>query len=101
MKRIKGCINPKCSAHKASTTFTEEARYCTQCKSELSFMCKKCKTAIPATPVQNLCIRCEAERQDRISKRVETAKKVALPVAGFVGTAVVSVVKFFKPGSKS
>lgn len=101
MKRIKGCINPKCSAHKASTAFTEEARYCTQCKSELSFICKKCKTAIPATPVQNLCIRCEADRQDRISKGIETAKKVVLPVVGCVGAAVVSVVKLFRPGSKS
>ena len=32
---------------------------------------------------------------------IETAKKVVLPVVGCVGAAVVSVVKLFRPGSKS
>lgn len=101
MKRIKGCENPKCSAHKTKQVFKDTDRYCTQCSCELSFVCKKCKTFIPNTPVQSLCIRCEADRQDKIAKRVDTAKKIALPVVGTLGTVVLGAVKLFKPGNKS
>lgn len=101
MKRIKGCENPKCSAHKAKQVFKDNDRYCTQCSRELSFVCRKCKTLIPKAPVQALCLRCEAERQDKIAKHVDTAKKIALPIAGTLGTVVIGAVKLFKPGSKS
>jgi len=98
MKRIKGCINPKCPEHKKSRIFKEDDLYCTYCREELSYICVKCHTPIPSSPIQKRCIRCEAEHQDKTDSFKAGAGKA---LAGAAGLAVTVGSFIFSKGKKS
>lgn len=65
--------------------------YCSNCGSELVFVCKKCGSRIEDEgPKHTICASCEAERQDHQDAVVEVAQKVAAG-AGAVGAATAAV----------
>ena len=77
MRKIKGCCNESCEAHKKKITYKESEAFCSKCGSPLVYVCKECHTQL-SDDAKKYCVRCFAEHEDRKDK----AKKVAAGVGG-------------------
>lgn len=100
MKKIKACLNDKCKGKEKKITYKADDTFCTKCGNELFFVCKKCKTTrIDENADSNLCIRCQAEKEDKNEKMKDGAKKFgtgALAVAGSIGGVAAGIVQFVR-----
>lgn len=67
MARVKGCVNDKCLARQKKITYAESEEFCSKCGQRLSYVCKKCYT--PLESAGKLCVRCQADKDDRNDKR--------------------------------
>lgn len=75
-KRVKGCPNPDCSKNREHAKFKAEDTYCTECASELVFVCAMCGRALEDSgPNHRICSICEAEKADRRDKAIDFGKK--------------------------
>lgn len=86
MASVKGCTNSKCNATEKKITYKETESFCSKCGGTLTYVCKKCYT--PVGKNEKLCVRCQAEKEDRQDK----AKKVARDAGGAIITAGAFVV---------
>lgn len=77
MRKIKGCGNESCEAHKKKIIYKEAETFCSRCGNPLVYVCKDCYTQLP-DDVEKYCVRCLAKHEDRKEK----AKKVAAGVGG-------------------
>lgn len=93
MKRVKGCLNSKCSEYKKKY-YKESDEFCVKCGTKLNFVCKhpKCFKQIPDDIKENLCPVHLAEKQDKKEKKNDKIVKVGGGI--FAGGAMVfSIVK--------
>ncbi len=79
MKRVKACLNSQCVEYR-KTYYKETDVYCVKCGNKLNYVCKhyKCYKQIPDDVDEQYCPIHLAEREDKIEKRKETAKKVGV-----------------------
>lgn len=84
MRKIKGCGNESCEAHKKKITYKESEAFCSKCGSPLVYVCKECYTQL-SDDAKKYCVRCSAEHDDRKDK----AKKVAARVGALAFDSVV------------
>ncbi|HYE83732.1 MAG TPA: hypothetical protein VEG39_16405 [Clostridia bacterium] len=82
MRKIKGCGNDSCEAHKKKITYKQSEGFCSKCGSPLAYVCKDCYTQLP-DDCERYCVRCLAKRADRKDK----AKKIV----GGVGSGVAAI----------
>lgn len=91
MKKIKGCLQDDCIALKKKIVYRMDDNYCSKCGKSLYIVCKRCrKTVIDEKAESALCMRCQAEVEDKKQKRKDNAKKVGKATMG-VATGVGSV----------
>ncbi len=65
-KRAKGCPNTLCVRNGKRYKYAATDKYCTQCGSELTFVCPVCfRKLADMGPDHVLCASCQAEREDR------------------------------------
>lgn len=91
-RKIKGCPNERCRAHKRKMYFKESEHKCPICGEELVYVCKKCYK-IFGDGSKSLCPICDAERQDKNDKMKKIARKggtVALGIGGIAITMLTS-----------
>ena len=100
MKQAKGCGNDSCVANKKKITYKEDDKFCPKCGLDLVVVCKKCRIPLPVGTTDAYCVRCEADREDRKDKAVDTVKKVG-SAALAVGTFAISIASGGKIGKKS
>lgn len=68
-KRVKGCPNVNCIKHKEKVHFNAEDKFCSECASELTFVCASCYGRIEDLDVSHrICKRCEIEKKDKRAK---------------------------------
>ena len=91
MKKIKGCGNESCEAHKKKRIYKESEAYCSKCGSPLVYVCKDCYTQLTSN-TDKYCLRCLAEHKDRTDK----IKKVAAGVGGAALTVGGVIYKYGK-----
>ena len=95
MKKIKGCGNESCMAHKKKIIYNETESFCSKCGRPLVCVCKDCYTLLPNDSMK-YCVRCLAKHADR---KVKVKKRAALAVGGVVltfGKKAFDVVKKIK-----
>lgn len=97
MKKIKGCLQDDCIAKKKKIVYRLDDNFCSKCGKSLYTICKKCKkTVIEEDAPSALCIRCQAEVDDKRQKRKETGEAVvgvAVSIGGVAGMAAKSVLR--------
>ncbi len=84
MKRVKGCLNKKCSEYK-KTYYKNTDEYCVKCGTKLVYVCKHkgCFKQIPDKVNQKYCPIHLAEKKDKRDKQGKSVAKVGGGVAGF------------------
>lgn len=101
MRKIKGCGNESCEAHKKKITYKEAENFCSRCGTLLVYVCKDCYTQLPAD-AEKYCVRCLAKHEDRKEKAKKVVVKVgggALAIGGLIftgGKKALDVVKNIK-----
>ena len=101
MRKIKGCGNELCEAHKKKLTSKESETFCSKCGKTLVGVCKDCYTQL-STDADKLCVRCHAKHEDRKDKAMKVAAGFgtgALAVGGIIlkyGKKVLVVATKFK-----
>ncbi len=101
-KRIKGCPNDKCDDYK-KIKYKAEDRFCKSCGTELIFVCSKCWTPLAGDdPKKKICAKCEAKREDRKEKLIQTGKRAGQAVASLaaVAPAVLKLITKVLPTNK-
>ncbi|MDP2750514.1 MAG: hypothetical protein Q8O89_06810 [Nanoarchaeota archaeon] len=102
MRKIKGCGNELCEAHKKKLTFKESETFCSKCGKTLVGVCKDCYTQLSAD-ADKLCVRCHAKHEDRKDKAMKFAAGFGTGALAFGGVllkygsktfAVVKKIKF-------
>lgn len=92
MKKIKGCLQDDCIALKKKIVYRMDDNFCSKCGKSLYIVCKRCrKTVIEEKAESALCMRCQAEVEDKKQKRKDNAKKAGDAAIGVV-TGVSAVV---------
>ena len=86
MSAKKGCINKSCVANKKKTIYKSSDTYCSKCGDKLYFACKKCFTKLP-NDKSKLCVRCQAEKEDKKDAGGKKALKIGAAGLGLFGTA--------------
>lgn len=89
MKKIKGCLQDDCIALKKKIVYRMDDNFCSKCGKPLYIVCKRCReTVIEEKAESALCMRCQAEVEDKKQKRKDNAKKAgktAMEVVAGVG----------------
>lgn len=98
MRRVKGCLNSKCTEYK-KTYYKPTDEYCVKCGTKLNYVCKyrKCFKLIPDNVQEVYCPVHLAEIKDRREQRSSKAVKAGGGVAAFLGIAsgAYTVIKSF------
>lgn len=87
IKRDKACYTPNCKANKAKTKFPDDMNYCPYCAQPLDYVCINHGCFNQVDGPNELCQKCEAEKEEAKENRNENMKK-----AGKFGLAAVAVV---------
>ena len=98
MRKIKGCGNESCEAHKKKITYKDSETFCSKCGDSLVYICKDCYTQLP-DDTEKYCVRCLAAHDDRNDKAKKVAAGGVLAVGGVMlkfGKNVLDVVKMVK-----
>ena len=85
MKKNKGCLQDDCIALKKKIVYRMDDIFCSKCGKSLYIVCKRCrKTVIEEKAESALCMRCQAEVEDKKQKRKDNAKKAVDTTMGVV-----------------
>ena len=91
-KRIKGCPNEECANHIKKTRFKADQEVCSDCGTELVFVCRKCFCEIQdINEKHTVCRHCLEKSIQKKEERKEAIKGVAKKAAAGAGVAVVGV----------
>ena len=96
--RKKGCPNPNCPLNKNKKKQSLKIEYCPKCGTKLVYVCAKCFREIKDEgPNHRICLRCEAEAEEKRDQMIDRAKGVGMKAVQGVGViaagAAVKVVK--------
>lgn len=92
--RVKGCPNEECKCHKKKKKYKSKEQYCSECGSQLVFVCKSCFGPIEDIDSKHkICLSCEAKRDDKKEKIKKVAKYVGGAVAAAGAVVAAGIVK--------
>lgn len=95
MRKIKGCGNELCSAHKKKIFYKKSEVFCSNCGSLVVSVCRDCYTQMP-DDAERRCVRCLAQREDKKDR----ARKVGGGVLAFGGLVLTFGKKVFNAINK-